>query len=98
VSRLASLFLVGLLTVSASGLPELISLEPCVPGVAAAGDDGGCTATCVRCSCCAHPTDLFVAIPSLSGAVIGIYPQTPSLLVPLPESREIFHIPKTVGL
>lgn len=95
MSRLASLLLVALLAVSASGLPDLISLEPCAPGVESELDAGGCAATCVRCSCCAQPTDLFVAIPRLAGAATVSYPQASLPVLPLSESREILHVPKS---
>jgi hypothetical protein len=96
VGRLASLFLVAILTLGASGVPELISLEPCAPGEVPTTEDGGCGALCVKCTCCAQPTDLFVAIANVISAPAPDYRQQPASIVPTPQSREILHIPKPV--
>lgn len=96
--RLASRLLLVLIALSASGVPALIIPEPCEVGQASAADDGNCAATCVRCGCCAHPTDLFDARPAFITLLRTDYAPVTSPALPLSDSREILHVPKPVRL
>jgi hypothetical protein len=98
VLRSASRFLVLLLALGASGVPDLFIPEPCQIGESSTADDGNCAATCVRCGCCAQPTDLFHARPTFFTLLRTDYaPVTvPDLL--LPDAREILHVPKLARL
>lgn len=95
VVRLASILVTAFLALSASGVGDLVFPELCPPGESSTTEDpGGCPATCVRCNCCAQPTDLFAAAPAAYRVVRVDYAPiaAPNLL--LPESREILHVPK----
>ena len=96
VRRFVFAILVGLLTLSASGVATLIAGEPCT-GYELTGQgetDGACPPTCVTCGCCAQ------AAEPVGRAVSGS-PEIPlpGLVAPLPriprtDPRDILHVPK----
>lgn len=96
VRRLVFAILVGLLTLSASGVSTLIAGEPCTGYelTGQGGDDGACPPTCVTCGCCAQAAEpVGVAVSSspdipLSGLVI-ILPR-----IPRTDPLDILHVPK----
>ena len=94
VRRFALAVVVALLTFSFSGLPALVTAEPCT-SLGQAAEDGSCPPTCVACRCCAQaaePALVLVAITPHS-PVIDIATLSPG--VPRVTSREILHVPKT---
>ena len=94
VVRFATILVTVVLAFSASGVADLVLPEPCPPGESSTEDPGGCPATCVRCNCCAQPTDLFAASPAPYRVVRLDYAPVAASDVRVPESREILHVPK----
>ena len=96
MARLAIALIVGLLSLSVSGLSSLMTEEPCT-GYELTGqgeDDGACPPTCVTCGCCAQAAEA----PMFA---VAIAPDTRirdvSAVVrdiPLAEPRDILHVPK----
>lgn len=92
------ILLVTLLVGDASGLADLAVTEPCTFASATEqGPDNGCTAFCVRCSCCAIPllhAPLFVA-RAVSAPVNAFAPRIDHGL-PVGVSPDILHVPKSL--
>lgn len=89
---------VGLLTISASGVTSLIVDEPCT-GYELAGqdeDDGACPPTCVTCGCCAQAAEAiaFTIASSPDDPLSDVAAVLPDLLNADP--RDILHVPKSV--
>jgi hypothetical protein len=94
VRRLALAILVGLLTVSASGVMSLAIGEPCTGYQQLGQDDAACPPTCVTCGCCAQavePVALFVSTTS-DVPLADIPDVLPG--VPRTTPRDILHVPK----
>jgi hypothetical protein len=96
VRRFALTFLVGLLSLSASGASSLVVIEPCT-GFELSGeaeDDGACAPTCVTCGCCARAAvaiDLTLASsPDLLTADVAAGLSS----LPTTDPRDILHVPK----
>jgi hypothetical protein len=98
VRRFALAIIVGLLTLSASGVSTLIAGEPCT-GYELTGqgeDDGACPPTCVTCGCCAQAVEaVALAVASSPDAPIA------DLCIALSDvlnadPRDILHVPKSV--
>ena len=94
--RFAFAIIVGLLTLSASGVSMVIAGEPCT-GYELTGqgeDDGGCPPTCVTCGCCAQAA-VTVSIAVSSSPDI---PASDIIAVPprilLADPFDILHVPK----
>jgi hypothetical protein len=96
VRRIVFAIIVGLLTLSASGVSSLIAGEPCTEyELTGQGEEsGGCPPTCVTCGCCAQAVE--AAVVALSSS-----PETPisdlgAILPDLPNAdpRDILHVPK----
>jgi hypothetical protein len=98
VRRLAFAIIVGLLTLSASGVSTLIAGEPCT-GYELAGqgeDEGGCPPTCVTCGCCAQAVEATTmavqrAPDALVSDLVALFPR-----IPRTDSLDILHVPKLV--
>ena len=94
--RFAFAIIVGLLTLSASGVSMVIAGEPCT-GYELTGqgeDDGGCPPTCVTCGCCAQAAvTVSIAVSSSPdipvSAVIAVLPR-----IPRTDPLDILHVPK----
>jgi|CXWL01.1.fsa_nt_gi hypothetical protein len=93
--RLAQIFVVALLVLSASGVQAISWTDPCEgEAESAPGGDQSCPPTCFTCGCCAQaiePLEVEI-LPSVDQVV----PPSPSLNPP-PASREprgILHVPK----
>jgi hypothetical protein len=94
VRRFVLAIVVGLLALSASGVPSLVLNEPCTREELA-GSDGTCPPTCVTCGCCAQAVEPSLvtiatapdALPADSSA------SRPDLLRIDP--RDILHVPKS---
>jgi hypothetical protein len=96
VRRFVLAFIVGLLTLSASGISSLIVDEPCT-GFELSGqgeDDGACPPTCVTCGCCAQAVDAvaFAIASSPDAPVSDLVAVLPDVLNADP--RDILHVPK----
>jgi hypothetical protein len=95
VRRFALVFFVAALSISASGVIDLILPEPC--SIEEAGllqDDGSCAATCVRCNCCARSIEV-VAASLVSVQIPIVSKTTPAFAsVPIGTPSEILHVPK----
>ena len=98
IGRWLLILLVALLVCDASGVADLAVTEPCTFGSGAEqGPDNGCTAFCVRCSCCAIPlihAPLFVA-QAVSIPVHAFRPLIDRDL-PVGVSPDILHVPKSL--
>lgn len=98
MGRCLLILVVALLVCDASGLADLAVTEPCTFASATEqGPDNGCTAFCVRCSCCALPlvhAPLFVA-QAVSAPVNAFTPRIDHDL-PAGVSPDILHVPKSL--
>jgi hypothetical protein len=96
VRRFALAIIVGLLTLSASGVSTLIAGEPCT-GYELTGegeDDGACPPTCVTCGCCAQAAvTVSIAVSSSPDIpvsdVVAVLPR-----IPRTDPLDILHVPK----
>ena len=96
--RFALAIIVGLLTVSASGVSTLIAGEPCT-GYELTGqgeDDGACPPTCVTCGCCAQAAETVAVLISVApdapvSDLIAVLPR-----IPRTDPLGILHVPKLV--
>jgi hypothetical protein len=98
VNRLCSVLLVGLLSLSAGGVLELVFPEPCSEAESASiPSDGTCAPTCLRCHC-GRAFDLVLLVRAAEAVAQSPewLPASPALPLPLP--RDIFHIPKPAFL
>jgi hypothetical protein len=98
VARFVLALIVGLLTLSASGVSSLMVDEPCT-GYELTGqgeDDNACPPTCVTCRCCAQAVEAIAfTIPSAPDAQIADLVAV--LSDPLnADPRDILHVPKSV--
>jgi hypothetical protein len=94
VRRLAFAIIVGLLTLSASGVYSLVVNEPCT-GYELPGRDGGaCPPTCVTCGCCAQAVEPAMVVAATSPDIV--IADMAALLPDLPRTnpRDILHVPK----
>ena len=96
VQRFALAIIVGLLTLSASGVSTLVAGEPCT-GYEITGqgeDDGACPPTCVTCGCCAQAAEpVGIAISSsLDIPVAHLIAVLPG--IPRTDPLDILHVPK----
>jgi hypothetical protein len=90
VRRFVLAVIVGLLTISASGVSSLVVNEPCTGYELPGSDDGACM-TCVCCAQAVEPVMIVVATsPDVRVADIAC------LLPDLPRTtpRDILHVPK----
>jgi hypothetical protein len=94
VRRFVLAIVVGLLSVSASGISHLLVDEPCTGYELAGETDGGCPPTCVTCGCCAQAAEP-------AAVVVATSPQVPATTVesvtppsPKIDPRPILHVPK----
>jgi len=97
VRRFLFAVVVGLLTVSASGVWSVIVTEPCTGLEATGGDDGTCPPTCVTCGCCAQalePVPL-IQTSSADNPVSELAEALPQLIQT--EPRDILHVPKLLS-
>ncbi|HSC26826.1 MAG TPA: hypothetical protein VLD67_06105 [Vicinamibacterales bacterium] len=96
--RFAPALIVGLLTLSASGVSSLIVAEPCSDYelTGQGEDDGTCPPTCVTCGCCAQAaeTAAFAIASSPETPVSDLSAVLPDLLNADP--RDILHVPRPV--
>jgi hypothetical protein len=92
--RFALAIIVGLLTLSFSGVSSLAINEPCTGYELPGGDDGACPPTCLTCGCCAQAAEpvmvVVAASPNILVANIGNF--LPDL--PRTHPRDILHVPK----
>lgn len=92
--RFALALFVTAISISTSGLIELVVPEPCSIEESGGPDDGACAATCVRCNCCARSIE--IAAPGLSGAQVPLVSEVISAFsfVSSGSPSEILHVPK----
>jgi hypothetical protein len=92
--RFALAIIVGLLTLSASGISTLVVAEPCVGYEQTGQEDADCPPTCLTCGCCAQAVEpvLVSVATSPEAPVVEINPFV--LCVPTTRAREILHVPK----
>jgi hypothetical protein len=94
VHRFVLAIIVGLLTLTASGVSSLVINEPCTGYELPGRDDGACPPTCVTCGCCAQASEpvmvLVAASPDTLIADIAAF--LPDL--PRKNPRDILHVPK----
>jgi hypothetical protein len=94
VRRLVLAIVVGLLTLSASGVSGLVIDEPCTGYELPGSDDGACPPTCVTCGCCAQAVEPVMLVIATSPDVRVA--DMASFLPDLPRTtpRDILHVPK----
>jgi hypothetical protein len=94
VRRFVLTVIVGLLTLSASGLSSLVVSEPCTGYELPGSDDGACPPTCVTCRCCAQAVEPLIVVLAISPdvRVADVASFLPDLL--RTTSRDILHVPK----
>ena len=98
VSRFFSVLLVGLLSLSAGGVLDLVLPEPCSASESAAiPNDGTCPPTCVRCHC-ARAFDLVVLVRAADVLTPTPEWRPASAALPLPIPHDILHVPRTAFL
>lgn len=92
--RFALAIIVGVLTLSASGLSSLVINEPCTGYELLGSDDGGCAPTCVTCGCCAQAAEPVTVVVAMSPdtLIADIAAFLPDL--PRTNPRDILHVPK----
>jgi len=94
VSRFALVLFVAAMSISTSGLIDLVVPEPCSIEESSGRDDGECAATCVRCNCCARSIEIAVPSPSAVPAPLTAHAlPVPSFVSPGSPS-DILHVPK----
>jgi hypothetical protein len=94
VRRLALAFIVGMLTLSASGVSSLVMAEPCTGNEPPGQSDSACPPTCVTCGCCAQAAvTVAVAIAASPNVLVT---SIDAVLPGLPDTdpRPILHVPK----
>jgi hypothetical protein len=86
--------IVGLLALSASGAPSLLTPEPCGGSERADDLDGACLPMCVTCGCCAQPAVPMTVDVERSGdeRITDVDVLLP--LVAKTHPRDILHVPK----
>jgi hypothetical protein len=94
VRRFALAIIVGLLTLSASGVSSLVINEPCTGYELAGSDDGACPPTCVTCGCCPQAVEPMTVVLLMSPDIV--IADIPAFLPDLPRTdpRDILHVPK----
>ncbi len=92
--RFVFAIIVGLLTLSASGVSSLVINEPCTGYDLPGRDDGACPPTCVTCGCCAQAVDTVMLVVAVSPdiPIAEITAFLPGLSRTNP--RDILHVPK----
>jgi hypothetical protein len=93
VRRLAVVFFAAVLSISASGLIELVLPDACSIEEASSTRDQDCSATCVRCHC-----GRSIEIAAY-GLITGYVPSVAEAIPPTPfvssgSPSEILHVPK----
>jgi len=94
VRRFVLAIIVGLLTLSASGVSSLVINEPCTNHESQGRDDGACPPTCVTCGCCAQAAEPVTVVVAMSPEVLvaDIVAFLPD--IPRTAPRDILHVPK----
>lgn len=94
VRRFALVLFVATMSISTSGLIDIVVPEPCSIEESTAQDDGACAATCVRCNCCARSIE--VVTPRLASVQIPLAAEaiTSVSFVSAGSPSEILHVPK----
>jgi hypothetical protein len=79
----------------ASGEAPVLGYDICAQKCVDDDDEGRCGPTCRDCACCVHGRAITMpaAIVALSSAAPPRTPERTVLVPPLPEPREILHIP-----
>jgi hypothetical protein len=94
VRRLALAIVVGILTLSASGLSSVLVTEPCsifeLPGT----DDGSCPPTCVTCGCCTRAAEPAAMTTDASPKAPAADPAAFLPRLARTDPRDILHVPK----
>jgi hypothetical protein len=94
VRRFVLAVIVGLLTLSASGVSSLVINEPCTGYELTGSDDGACPPTCVTCGCCAQAVETVMIVVATSpdvrvADIAGFLPDLPRTT-----PRGILHVPR----
>lgn len=92
--RLAVIAVIGVLTLSTSGVLDLVVPEPCAITESADSDDGACATTCVRCHCCAQSIEVFAAKLASVRLPLVTRSVSASNLILAGAPSEILHVPK----
>ncbi len=95
--KLLRTLVVAVLALSASGVSEMITGEPCLSSEAQGRADGNCPPTCATCGCCAQAAEAVVLAIAVSSEFIvaDVLPVIPRLLKS--EPGEILHVPKPLA-
>ena len=93
VRRFALVFFVTALSISASGVIELVIPEACSIEEANSSQDQDCSATCFRCHC---GRSIEIAVYSLVAGHVPLVAEAirPTSFLPTGSPSEILHVPK----
>lgn len=94
VKRFLVAVVVAALLFGTSGIADMLRPEACAPGESAS-EHQECSATCVRCACCAQPIVQSATVDHPSGLILPsravLFAQN---VVDDPQVRDITHVPK----
>jgi hypothetical protein len=94
--RLLLVLLVGLLSVTTSGVLELVVSEQCIgTDTASSQGDGTCPPTCLRCHC-ARPYDVVAAVLLPETPLTPIEWADPVPVPVLASPNDVLHVPRPV--
>jgi len=97
MGRLALVFLVALLSLSASGAQALIIPETCeLYEQGGEAEDRDCSPTCVTCGCCGQAVEpLVVSLPFSAVTLVGDLAESPLVALTV-DPADILHVPKRI--
>jgi hypothetical protein len=95
VRQLALAILVGLLSLSVSGVTALTIGEPCSASESSRAGDTSCPPTCVTCGCCAQSVEP-IAVPFVSSPLARVAASLhfPPFDLLGPNPHDVLHVPK----
>jgi hypothetical protein len=93
VKRFALVFFVSVLSISTSGMIELLLPEACSIEEASSSQDQDCSATCYRCHC-GRSIEIFAVGVITSQVPLVAETVPPTLFVASGSPSEILHVPK----
>jgi hypothetical protein len=99
VARILLTLWVSLFAAQVTDLFTLVVPDDCVNAASSNTDDSCPSGTCARCICCARSVAPVTQVLTVTAAVTPVVVDVPSQnsLVPSPEPRGIFHVPKTLS-
>ena len=95
MTRFALALFVVALSVSTSGVLDLVVPEPCsIEEAGSLQDDGSCAPTCMRCNCCSRSIEVMTATLASAHLPIASEVLPAFAFVSSGSPSEILHVPK----